>query len=73
MVHRRGPAPGGMPVPLDRCGGPAATGLEGTDGNVSVSFVLLHLVISRTICYAHICRSEVGEAGEAAHAFRPLL
>ena len=34
----------------------AATGLDGTDGSVSVSFVqLLRLVNSRTICYARIC------------------
>ena len=37
----------------------AATGLDGTDGSVSVSFVLLRLVNSRTICYVRICRSEV--------------
>ena len=40
---------------------PAVTGLGGTDGSVSVSFVLLRLVNSRTICYARICGSEVGE------------
>ena len=38
----------------------AAVGLDGTDGSVSVSFVLLRLVNSRTICYARIS-SEVGE------------
>jgi hypothetical protein len=36
----------------------AATGLDGADGSVSVSFVLLRLVNSRTICYVRICRSE---------------
>lgn len=39
----------------------AATGLDGTDGSESVSIVLLRRVNSRTICYARICRSEVGE------------
>ena len=42
----------------------AAAGLGGTDGSVSVSFVLLRLVNSRTTCYACVFaqkRSEVGE------------
>jgi hypothetical protein len=37
----------------------ATTGLDGTDGSVSVSYVLLRLVNSRTICYVRIWRSEV--------------
>jgi hypothetical protein len=40
----------------------AATGLDGTDGSVSVSFVLLlRLINSRTLCYARIRGNEVGE------------
>lgn len=66
VVHRRRPAgcmTGFRSIVV------AARSLLGSKGLI-VCAAAPDTVNSRTICYVHICRSEVGEAGEAAPAVR---